>query len=153
MDAFFACGPAGGAVEDDDDARASQWLCVNSCVSAVAASAARAGFSSNGERGDELSALLSMPPPPIPVPTMHEYLENQTEVAKVQDEIIRELMQRLKEQDAALLELRATASTATAPAASPRSRRTRPRESAGVSTTGPRESPRRATTTRRRSRP
>ena len=32
MDGFLSCGAA-GMVEDDDE-RASQWLCVNSCVSA-----------------------------------------------------------------------------------------------------------------------
>ena len=89
MDGFLSCGAA-GMVEDDDE-RASQWLCVNSCVSADGR-LARAGSSGGG---DELRANPSMPPPSIP--TAHEYLENQTEVSRVQDEIIYELMQRLKE--------------------------------------------------------
>ena len=115
MDGFLSCGAA-GMVEDDDE-RASQWLCVNSCVSADGR-LARAGSSGGG---DELRANPSMPPPSIP--TAHEYLENQTEVSRVQDEIIYELMQRLKEQDVALRDLRLKASAeATPPAAAPASR-------------------------------
>ena len=47
MDGFLSCGAA-GMVEDDDE-RASQWLCVNSCVSADGR-LARAGSSGGGDQ-------------------------------------------------------------------------------------------------------